>query len=104
MYASVSCIQIGMMEDGLVFAADESQSVRRSSRLGVWARADDAHQLTPGPGKHEPEASSVSAVSAAATPFRRYRSYRNNISRGSHYPISNTFKSFSFDGNIYFII
>lgn len=85
MYASVSCIQIVMIKDGLVFAADKSQESRRSGRLGVWARADDAHQLNHGPGKHEPEASSVPAVSPAATPCQHYR---DNISRGSRYLIS----------------
>ena len=85
MYASVSCIQIVMTEDGLVFAADKSQESRRSGRLGVWARADDAHRFVPDSGKHEPEASSVPAVSPAATPCQHYR---DNISRGSRYLIS----------------
>lgn len=85
MYASVSCIRVVMMRDGLVFAADKSQGVD-----APVASAFGPEQMTltntPDPGKHEPEASSVPAVSPVATLSQHYH---YNISRGTHSPISN---------------
>jgi len=66
MYASGSCIRIVMIRDGLVFAADKSQGVD-----APVASAFGPEQMTltntPDSGKHEPEASSVPAVSPVAT-------------------------------------
>jgi hypothetical protein len=61
----MSCIQIAMMGGWSYRRQRQAQDCRRSGRLGVWARADDAHQFAPDAVKHEPEASSVPAVSPA---------------------------------------
>jgi hypothetical protein len=74
--ASVACIQIAMMEDGCVGGKDKPKTVDAPIASAFGPGQDDAH---------EPEASSVSAVSPAARLSQRYR---DNISRGSHHLIT----------------
>jgi len=81
MYASVSCIRIVMIRDGLVFAADKSQGVD-----APVASAFGPEQMTL--TNSLPLPANMSQKLRACPPFHLLRYYLNTITTTSHVAVT----------------